>query len=123
MALAYPEGEVFFLRSSLHFNDTNKWNASNAENFYSHVLIEYAWNECVEIPARTQYSHARANYIRGWVGVYGYYDKLPISIGPHDNIKRRYDMQLSSSADDFIERGKGGPQKVFSDPEHNRYQY
>jgi hypothetical protein len=126
MALAYPEGEVFFLRSSLHFNDENKWNASNAEYFYSHVLIEYASNGFHSGNATTQYSHPRATYVRKkpdkWKYLYGYYDRLPVSIGPHDNIKRRYDMQLESNPNVFRDRGNGGPRTVLSDPEQDSCQ-
>lgn len=39
MASYFPEGECFFVRSSLKYG--NNWSADNAEQFYSHVLIEY----------------------------------------------------------------------------------
>ena len=126
MALAYPEGEVFFKRSSLTFNDDNKWNASNAEYFYSHVLIEYASNEYHTDYPETLYSHPRANYVVNMASHYpiafGYYDRLPVSIGSHDHIKRRYDMQLETNVNVFKDRRKGGPQRVLSNPEQNYYQ-
>lgn len=54
--------------------------------------------------------------------VFGYYDKLSVSIGSHDDIKRRYDMQLESNVNVYKDRYKGGPQRVLSNPEQNYYQ-
>ncbi|KAK1702026.1 hypothetical protein BDP67DRAFT_497254 [Colletotrichum lupini] len=42
MASYFPEGECFFVRSSLKYGNT--WSAENEEQFYSHVLIEYQWD-------------------------------------------------------------------------------
>ncbi|GKU07876.1 unnamed protein product [Fusarium langsethiae] len=42
MGSYHPEGECYFVRSSLKF--PNGWNADNKNHFYSHVLIEYYWN-------------------------------------------------------------------------------
>jgi hypothetical protein len=43
MASYYPEGECFFVRSSLKYS-SGEWTAENADQFYSHILLEYQWN-------------------------------------------------------------------------------
>ncbi|KAF9773546.1 hypothetical protein IL306_008618 [Fusarium sp. DS 682] len=44
MALPYPEGEVFFMRSVLANRDPVHYHADNPEHFYSHFMVEYIWN-------------------------------------------------------------------------------
>jgi len=43
MASYYPEGECFFVRSSLKYS-SGEWAAENESQFYSHFLLEYQWN-------------------------------------------------------------------------------
>ncbi|KAF5245230.1 hypothetical protein FAUST_1885 [Fusarium austroamericanum] len=61
MASYYPEGECYFVRSSLRL--PNNWNADNRNHFYSHILVEYYWNGWT---ANTQSrSHRRSQWRHG----------------------------------------------------------
>ncbi|KAG4254485.1 hypothetical protein FPRO04_09686 [Fusarium proliferatum] len=62
MASYYPEGECYFVRSSLRYGP--HWNANNQNLFYRTVLLEYYWNGW---PATgvTQRSHTRSRWQHG----------------------------------------------------------
>ena len=45
MALAYPEGECFFMRSGLRSPRRTGYNAENLNHFHNHFIIEYIWNK------------------------------------------------------------------------------
>ncbi|EWY84631.1 hypothetical protein FOYG_12061 [Fusarium oxysporum NRRL 32931] len=62
MASYYPEGECYFVRSSLRYGP--HWSADNQNLFYRTVLLEYYWNGW---PATgvTQRSHPRSRWQHG----------------------------------------------------------
>ncbi|KAF5602012.1 hypothetical protein FPCIR_2089 [Fusarium pseudocircinatum] len=62
MASYYPEGECYFVRSSLRYG--SHWSAENETMFYRTVLLEYYWNGW---PATgvTQRSHPRSRWEHG----------------------------------------------------------
>ncbi|KAF5647930.1 hypothetical protein F52700_1142 [Fusarium sp. NRRL 52700] len=62
MASYYPEGECYFVRSSLRYSP--HWSAENEASFYRTVLLEYYWNGW---PATgvTQRSHPRSRWQHG----------------------------------------------------------
>ncbi|CAF3518180.1 unnamed protein product [Fusarium graminearum] len=62
MASYYPEGECYFVRSSLRL--PNGWNAENRNHFYSHFLIEYYWNGWVTTGSQSRH-HTRSQWRHG----------------------------------------------------------
>ncbi|EKJ71528.1 hypothetical protein FPSE_08269 [Fusarium pseudograminearum CS3096] len=62
MASYYPEGECYFVRSSLRL--PNNWNANNRNNFYSHILVEYYWNGWTATSTQSR-SHRRSSWRHG----------------------------------------------------------
>ncbi|KAL4732743.1 hypothetical protein ACLX1H_001762 [Fusarium chlamydosporum] len=62
MASYYPEGECYFVRSSLRYS--RHWAAENRSDFYSHVLLEYYWNGWVATGNQTR-SHQRSQWRHG----------------------------------------------------------
>ncbi|KAF4469508.1 hypothetical protein FALBO_3599 [Fusarium albosuccineum] len=81
MASYYPEGECFFVRSSLQY--ANNWSAQNREQFYSGVLLEYNWNEWVTINQQSR-PHTRSVLQTGkgawWRTLVGDWDSHPNSL-------------------------------------------
>lgn len=119
MAAAHPEGEVFFLRRSLRLGG---FDAENPQHFYSHFLVEWVSNEPFavqqgsDVPLRT---HPRADYLRQRAtGVparrwrYGFWSHLPVSLGPYENVRRRYRIPLQNVVNRYSDRYHGGPQIV-----------
>ena len=124
MALAYPEGECFFVQSKL---DSSEYHATNVKDFYSHMMVEYVWNreadhgpeECKTEESRDGggHRHPRSGYkiTRGlwWNTDYGNWTQLPFSYGPHwKKISRRVEHSLCTNGNDFRDREKGGSYKV-----------
>ncbi|KAF4775367.1 hypothetical protein HER10_EVM0009719 [Colletotrichum scovillei] len=69
MASYFPEGECFFVRSSLKYGNT--WSAENEEQFYSHVLIEYQWNGWIGSgSASSMPTHLRSKSQSGTASLY-----------------------------------------------------
>ncbi|KAL9026402.1 MAG: hypothetical protein Q9196_004928 [Gyalolechia fulgens] len=125
MALAYPEGECFFVRSKL---DTSVYHPENVKDFYSHLMVEYVWNreadhgynECKtrEFKKGLGHSHPRSGYkiVRGafWDTDYGNWTQLPFSYGTHaKQITRRVEHNLCTNGNIFRDREKGGAYQVF----------
>ncbi|KAF9870191.1 hypothetical protein CkaCkLH20_12277 [Colletotrichum karsti] len=69
MASYYPEGECFFVRSSLKYG--GNWSADNEEQFYSHVLLEYQWNGWIGSGPSYSPSHTRSTAKGGYANLYG----------------------------------------------------
>ncbi len=136
MALAYPEGECFFVRSSLVTKKLeNKipysFDANNLEHFYKNMLIEYVWNRWADhgsaipkdgrVSGRSIYHVLDPEY---WSTNYAIWGELPISYGPaENNIKkhRRHDLcdaqKLQAHANMLRDHEKGAALQVcFSGP-------
>ncbi|KAG8673660.1 hypothetical protein FPOAC2_07114 [Fusarium poae] len=62
MASYYPEGECYFVRSSLRL--PNNWNANNRQHFYSHILVEYYWNGWTATGTQSRF-HPRSEWRQG----------------------------------------------------------
>lgn len=78
MASYYPEGECYFVRSSLRY--ANNWTAQNNGHFYNHVLIEYYWNGWRDINTRDK-RHRRSQWRHGtaqgvWATRFGDWDRF-----------------------------------------------
>ncbi|KAL8830035.1 MAG: hypothetical protein Q9191_001674 [Dirinaria sp. TL-2023a] len=133
MALAYPEGECFFVRSGLATSQSDGYHADNAKDFYSNMLVEFVWNLEVckgeeagvqylpdgmggrwMVPSKTpKYSHPRAGYRVvdaewGHNSLYGCWDTLPFSYGPENSIKRRDGHDLCTNGNRFFAREDKG---------------
>ncbi|QSZ32784.1 hypothetical protein DSL72_002363 [Monilinia vaccinii-corymbosi] len=114
MALAYPEGECFFVRDGLrarggaHYS----YNANNPLHFKNHMMIEYIWNR----PAHSSWDagsgynsnghpHPRTLYTITRVllrSYHGGFNNLPISYGPSEtNIRTRVQHELCTHARTF----------------------
>lgn len=130
MAMPYPEGEVFFDRNVLKAPNKKVYDASNIEQFYSHMMIEYIWNEEAYHGAKNagwnedtvtidnSYSHPRSSYrvVRNilWDTYYGVWEDLPFSYGPTpQDIKKRHQHELNVFAPDFVAREKGNAAESF----------
>jgi len=127
MALAYPEGTVFFERSAISNKNPAHYQASNVEHFYSHFMIEYVWNKEADFKkaanAPKGHSHPRSDYsiVRGWFwgSDFGVYHQLPFSYGPNRNdIKRRLQHDLCKDGDTFkgYERGDAAKARFMTMP-------
>ena len=120
MALTYPEGEAFFLRSALDSPDRTGYQASDPKQFYSHIMVEYIWNRWSDHGSSNTKgnSHPRAEYkvVQGtgwWSTYYGAWAHLPFSYGPEpSDIKRRVQHQLCTNGDRFVSLEKGGSNEV-----------
>lgn len=127
MALAYPEGECFFLRSALDSRSADGYHASNVKDFYSHMMVEYIWNvesdhgskEAMTAQSREGkgHRHRRSGYkiVRGswWNTDYGAWTQLPFMYGPHwEKITRRAQHNLCASGNRFRDHEKGGAAEV-----------
>ncbi|KAK1660099.1 hypothetical protein BDP55DRAFT_561783 [Colletotrichum godetiae] len=120
MASYFPEGECFFVRSSLNYG--NNWSADNAEQFYSHVLIEYQWNGWVG-SGNVAPTHPRSRIEGGYANLYNtrfvQWDRFfvgeskttdpgsMLAITSHPN---------SLNWNEMRDRDKGGPRKYILRP-------
>ena len=124
MALAYPEGECFFVRMKL---ESSIYHANDAKDFYSHMMVEFVWNreadhgpeECMTAQSRKGqgHRHPRSGYkiVRGswWDTDYGNWTYLPFSYGAHwKKITRRVQHNLCTNGNTFRDREKGGAYRV-----------
>ncbi|KAE8353679.1 hypothetical protein BDV28DRAFT_147847 [Aspergillus coremiiformis] len=123
MASAHPEGEVFFRRSSLRFNNNQQWNADSATFFYRHCLIEWVSNEPMARQSGRlpdHHTHPRSFYGRGrgpgmFYNVhFGFWRQLPVSLGEHNNIRRCFQLELETSLTRFKEREQGAAQRLLT---------
>ncbi|KAI4094834.1 MAG: hypothetical protein LQ339_007397 [Xanthoria mediterranea] len=112
MALAYPEGESFFVRTKL---ESSEYHANDVKDFYSHMMIEYVWNREALHGGYSHggHQHPRSGYriVRGswWNTDYGNWTALPFSYGPDANsITRRVEHRLCTNGNAFRDRQKGG---------------
>ena len=114
MALAYPEGEVFFQRSSLA---NSKFKADDHDQFYGHILVEYLWNQPYKYgkTAKTVYNnpdHPRSTF--QWsrhtegLQIYNWWTQLPFSYGRWNDVKRRYQHNLCGSTGRYYNRTEKG---------------
>ena len=133
MALAFPEGESFFVRSGLRsFRQAghplpvgtplpNGYNAEDPIHFHNHLMVEFIWNK----PADSGNSdtnhpdghrHPRSAYSivrRGTRTRHGNWHSLPFSYGPRENmIERRYDHELCTDANTFDRYYNGASAQV-----------
>ena len=134
MAMPYPEGEVFFDRKVLKSSNPKVYDANDISKFYSHLMIEYIWNEetyhgspangwnedTATVP--DDWKHPRTSYqvVRAfnWDTFYGVYTNLPFSYGnTPGNILKRHQHELDTNAADFVNREKGVAAEVRL-PEH-----
>lgn len=126
MALAYPEGECFFVRKIL---ESSVYHADDVKEFYSHMMVEFVWNkeadhgakECQTEEALKNngggHLHWRSRYaiVRGawWDTHYGNWTDLPFCYGPNSNkITRRVQHNLCIDGNEFRDREKGGSYRV-----------
>ncbi|KAJ4122728.1 hypothetical protein NW768_010169 [Fusarium equiseti] len=136
MALPYPEGEVFFMRSALRSKlqmpslrkEGTTWKVdmvnfskyqAGMKDFYSHFMVEYIWNRPADHASEAAntagggHRHPRSPYtiVRGgggWRTDYGNWTQLPFSYGPsEDNIKRRVQHNLCTDGKLFKQRERG----------------
>ncbi|KAL8778972.1 MAG: hypothetical protein Q9213_007157 [Squamulea squamosa] len=126
MALAYPEGKCFFIRSAL---DSSVYHANDVNDFYSHLMVEYVWNReadhgskaCMTAESRRGggHRHPRSGYkiVRGawhWDTDYGNWVHLPFSYGTHwKSITRRVEHELCTNGTRFMERENGGSYRPY----------
>ncbi|KAI1022154.1 hypothetical protein LB504_007335 [Fusarium proliferatum] len=117
MALPYPEGEVFFLRSVLCNKNPAHYQADNPAHFYSHLMVEFIWNVEADHGSKaanswTGHSHSRSPYaiVKGssWNTHYGNWKQLPFSYGPRESdIRRRLEHNLCTNGNRFKKHEKG----------------
>ena len=123
MALAYPEGECFFVRTALDGPpNSGAYMASDEYQFYSHMMIEYIWNveadhgqSAANFP--DGYTHPRSDYkfVIGstWGTIYGNWEYLPFSYGPSEGeITKRVRHPLCTSPNHFIAHENGASAEV-----------
>jgi len=122
MAMAYPEGECFFVRSGLATSQSDGYHAENINQFHSHFMVEYIWNKEAYHGSRNAnepkgFSHSRSGYkiVNGswWNTSYGNWTQLPFSYGPSgSDIKRRVQHNLCTNGNRFRDHEKGGSAEV-----------
>ncbi|RFN51848.1 hypothetical protein FIE12Z_3902 [Fusarium flagelliforme] len=121
MASYYPEGECYFVRSSLSFD--KGWNADNERYFYSHILVEYYWNGWVATGSQSR-SHMRSQWRSGTAqGVnntrYGDWDRFWVGESKDKNPQRMLAMHShlnSGNWDECRDLRNGGPRKYILRP-------
>ncbi|KAJ3531264.1 hypothetical protein NM208_g8955 [Fusarium decemcellulare] len=125
MASYYPEGECFFVRSSLQY--ANNWSAQNREQFYSHVLLEYNWNEWVTINQQSR-RHTRSVLQTGrgawWNTLFGDWDRFYVG----ESKERSPDRMLAITShpnslnwNECRDLDSGGPRKYILRPVRIRH--
>jgi len=122
MAMAYPEGEVFFARSGLATPQPNGYRAENMSHFHSHIMVEYIWNLPADHASQAAnsphgHTHPRSGYriVRGswWNTDYGTWTHLPFSYGPTEgNIQRRVQHNLCVNGNIFRDQERGAAVQV-----------
>ncbi|KAF5608578.1 uncharacterized protein FSUBG_4506 [Fusarium subglutinans] len=131
MASYYPEGECYFVRSSLRYS--SHWSADNQASFYRTVLLEYYWNGW---PATgvTQRSHPRSRWQHGTPsGVggtrFGDWDRFWVgesrNKSPSDML-RIHSHPNSNNWNECRDHQRGGPRKYILRPveiQHNDTQW
>jgi len=121
MASYYPEGECYFVRSSLKYAG-NSWTAENKNQFYSHVLLEYNWNFWRDINTTTK-SHARSKWTYGrgaWYNtLFGDWDKFFVGESRDkspDNMLAIHSHSNSLNWNECRDLDAGGPRKYILRP-------
>lgn len=126
MALAYPEGECFFVRDGIRAGKPThySYNANNPLHFKNHMMVEYIWNRPAHSSwdsnsgynSRGQY-HPRTAYtitrvlLRSYHGGFNY---LPFSYGPSEtNIRTRVQHELCTHPRTFDDWWYGASDQVF----------
>ena len=122
MALAYPEGECFFLRTALDSASADGHHASNVKDFYSHMMVEFVWNlesdhSATESRGDKGHRHPRSGYkiVKGslWNTDYGCWTTFPFCYGPQSNkLMRRVEHNLCTNGNRFRDHEKGGALEV-----------
>lgn len=122
MALSYPEGEVFFKTKDLQVKSSNPddWKASVPGDFYGYFLLEYQGNCAVDwgsggnLPPMK--SHPRSDYVRekasNYSTTFAWWHHVGVSIGKHDDIKRRFNIHMNPNVNAYKDRDRGGPKIV-----------
>jgi hypothetical protein len=131
MALAYPTGECHFKRSGLDTPQPEGFHASDKEQFYGRMLVEFIWNwpayhgvEESRYPGG--WNHPRSGYWIGtadwWATKYGQWDALPFNYGPTpQDIRRRTEHNLCHNFNRFKNVEKGASLEVsYSTARHRR---
>ena len=124
MALAYPEGECFFVRSGLRAPQPTGYNAENAGHFHSHMMVEYIWNKPAQSGDRdtnhpTGHTHPRSAYSIARRSAFrtrhGNWHDLPFSYGPTEsNIERRVNHELCTNVNTLDRYYSGASAEVRS---------
>lgn len=121
MALAYPEGECFFVRSGLRAGPQTGYNAENPSHFHNHMMVEYIWNKPAASGDRDTnhphgHTHPRSGYSivrRGLRTRHGGWNNLPFSYGPGElSIQRRVEHELCTDANTFDRYYNGASAEV-----------
>ncbi|KAF5026919.1 hypothetical protein F66182_949 [Fusarium sp. NRRL 66182] len=121
MASYYPEGECYFVRSSLRY--ANNWSAENTNQFYNHVLLEYYWNGWVNVSQQTR-SHPRSQWRHGqaqgtWRTRYGDWDRFWVGESRDrnpDNMLAVHNHPNSLNWNECRDHERGGPRKYILRP-------
>ncbi|KAH7159050.1 hypothetical protein DER46DRAFT_627454 [Fusarium sp. MPI-SDFR-AT-0072] len=121
MASYYPEGECYFVRSSLRYGP--HWFADNQNLFYRTVLLEYYWNGW---PATgvTQRSHTRSRWQHGTpAGIggtrFGDWDRFWVGESRHkstSDMLRIHSHPNSLNWNECRDHQRGGPRKYILRP-------
>ncbi|KAF4964485.1 hypothetical protein FSARC_7587 [Fusarium sarcochroum] len=122
MASYYPEGECYFVRSSLRY--ASHWSAGNQSQFYNHVLLEYYWNGW-PATGQTSRSHTRSQWRHG-VGQgagnntrFGDWDRFFVGESRDrnpDNMLRVHSHPNSLNWNECRDHLRGGPRKYILRP-------
>ncbi|QPG95272.1 hypothetical protein C2857_007928 [Epichloe festucae Fl1] len=121
MASYYPEGECYFVRSSLKYAGNN-WTAQDKNQFYSHVLLEYNWNGWREKNTTTK-AHIRSQWESGtapwWKTRFGDWDKFFVGESKDrnpDNMLAVHSHCNSLNWNECRDLDSGGPRKYILRP-------
>ncbi|KAF2759848.1 hypothetical protein EJ05DRAFT_474902 [Pseudovirgaria hyperparasitica] len=123
MASYYPEGECFFLRSTLKYNDDfAPFSAEDPKDFYSHVLIEYQWNGWV-VANNDDYGHPRSDLKTGYGSQYdtqfGNWDRFWVGETKDTDPSKMLAITTypnSLNWNEMRDRDNGGPRKYILRP-------
>ncbi|KAL8922318.1 MAG: hypothetical protein Q9208_005288 [Pyrenodesmia sp. 3 TL-2023] len=123
MALPYPEGEVYFKRSSLKYPgfaiDTDD------KTFYSHALVETVWNSWFNHndEAKNTKPHVRAKHVQGlgmwYATLFGVWSSQSALFGDSNdgtNITREVVLGKNTNFNEVRDKDQGGPYKVHLQP-------
>ncbi|KAM0553094.1 hypothetical protein ACHAPJ_007642 [Fusarium lateritium] len=122
MASYYPEGECYFVRSSLTY--AGHWTAENRDQFYNTILLEYYWNGW-PATSQTSRSHTRSQWRHG-VGQgignntrFGDWDRFFVGESRDrnpDNMLRVHSHPNSLNWNECRDHFRGGPRKYILRP-------